>query len=304
MRRKGVANWEPKTQAVEADGETQRRAVCLMETSHYSVSGSIGSHTSNMRPLLITADTGAGCNLIRKDHPPEDWQRFPVYDPKLPEIGDANGNLIHIEAVVQLSVRLGNMIYRVPFLVAEQLAVVALLGTSFMNKHVDHIWCRSQEIDLHQGCTIPILQAHRGYQTEPDPSDGEPPIATQRPRKKKMQETPTVRMTAHVRVPPMTQMPVEVDSRASSLAFLEPKLAQQDVKQVRMANGIIEATPGKRFRVLLSNLSRHLRRFPKRTVLGYAARNPINIVTPDREVATHFGEVFYIDPLEQCETHE
>ena len=63
-----------------------------------------------MRPLLITADTGAGYNLIRKDHLPEDWQRFLVEDPKLPELGDANGNLIDIEAVVHLSERLGNTI--------------------------------------------------------------------------------------------------------------------------------------------------------------------------------------------------
>ena len=87
----------------------------------------------------------------------------------------------------------------------------------------------------------------------------------------------------------MTQVPVEVDSCASGLAFLEPKPALQDVKQVRMANGIIESTPGKRFRVLLSNYSRHPRRFPKGTVLEYATRNPVNIVTPDREVATHWG---------------
>ena len=232
-----------------------------------------------MSPLLITADTGTGYNLIRKDHLPGDWQKFLVEDPKLPQLGDANGNLIYIEAVVHLSVRLGNTIYRVPFLIAEQLAVADLLGTSFMNKHVDHICCRSQEIDLHQGCTIPILQAHRGYQTEPDPSDGEAPIVTRRPRTKKMQETHTVLLTAHVRVPPMTQVSVEVDSRASCLAFLEPQLALQNEKQVRMANGIIEATPGKRFRVLLSNSSRHPRRFPKGTVLGYATRNPISTVT-------------------------
>ena len=173
-----------------------------------------------------------------------------------------------------------------------------------MNKHVDHICCRSQEIDLHTGCTIPILQAHRGYQTEQGPSDGETPIATRRPRTKKMQETHTVRLKAHFRVPPMTQMPVEVDSRASCLAFLEPKLALRDVKQVRMANGIIEVTPWRRFRVLLSNFSRHPRRFPKVTVLVYATRDPINNVTPDREVATHCGEVIHIDTLEQCGNHE
>ena len=99
-------------------------------------------------------------------------------------------------------------------------------------------------------------------------------------------------------------MPVEVDSRASGLAFLKPKLALQGVKQVRMANVIMEATPEKRFRVLLSNFSRHPRRFPKGTVIGYGTQNPINIVTPDREVATHCGEVLHIDTLEQCGPHE
>ena len=216
---------------MEADGETQQGAVCLMATSHYTVSGSIGSHTSNMRSLLITADTGAGYNVIRKDYLPEDWQRFLVEDPKLTELGDAGGNF-DIEAVVHLSVRLGNRIYRVPFLLAEQLAVAALFGTSFMNKYVDHICCRSQEVGLHQGCTIPILKAYRGYRTEPDPSDGEMPIATRRPRAKRMQKTHTVRLTAHSGVPSMTQIPVEVDSRASGLALLEPKVALQDVKQV------------------------------------------------------------------------
>ena len=155
-----MATQDATPQAVEAEGETRQRAVCLMATSHYTVSGFIGSHTSNMRPLLITADIGAGYKLIRKDSFPEDLQRFLVEDPNLPELGDANRNLIHIEAVVQLSVRLGITIYRVTFLVAEQLAVAALLGASFMNKHVDHICCRSQEIDLHEGCTIPILQTH------------------------------------------------------------------------------------------------------------------------------------------------
>ena len=262
-------------QAVEPDGETQRRAVCLMATSHYTVSGPIGFHASNIRPLLITADTDTGCNLISKDHLPEYWQRFIVEEPTLPELGDANRDLIHIEAVVHLSVRLGNKIYQLPFLIAEQLAVAALLGMSFMNQHMDEICCRSQEIDLHQGCTVPILKPHRGYRTKPDPSDGETPIATQRPRAKGMQETHTVRLTA-----------------------------LQDVKQVRMASGIIEATPGKRFRVLLSNFSRHPRRFPKETVLRFATKNPIKIVTPDREVATHCGKGLHINTLEQSGTHE
>ena len=91
-------------------------------------------------------------------------------------------------------------------------------------------------------------------------------------------------------VPPMTQVPVEVDSRATGLTFLEPIAALQDVQQVRMANGIIEATPGKRF--------------PKGAVLGYATRNPFNILTRYWEVAAHCGEVLHINNLEQRETDE
>ena len=140
-----------------------------MATSPHTVSGSIGSQRSNGRPLLITTDTGSGYNLIRKDHLPQHWQRFTAEDPKLSELSDANGNLIKIEAVIHLSVRLVNTMCRVPFLIAEQLAAAALLGASFMNKYLEHIFCRSQEIDLNQGCNIPILKEHKGYRTDPDP---------------------------------------------------------------------------------------------------------------------------------------
>lgn len=52
--------------------------------------------------------------------------------------------------MVQITTRLGNLIYGVPYLMMESVAVDVILGTDFMNEHVNHICCREQLIDLHK----------------------------------------------------------------------------------------------------------------------------------------------------------
>ena len=59
----------------------------------------------------------------------------------------------------------------------------------------------------------------------------------------------------------------------------------------------MEVPPAERFRVFLSNFSKSPRRLPKGTVVGYANRNPISIVTPDRDVAEECGKVLNLTTL-------
>ena len=117
-------------------------------------------------------DTGAGFALIKKSMLPANWRDFEVKSTNLPRIWDANGNALQLEAMVHLTIRLGNTLYRVPFLVAERLAVDVILGKAFMNKHIQNICCRDQAIDLYQGGTIPILASSDIY---PERSEGEAP---------------------------------------------------------------------------------------------------------------------------------
>ena len=86
------------------------------------------------------------------------WEekRIPLdFDPRL---GDAIGRPLRFSGIVRLLVRLGNHTFRVPFLVAERLAVGVLLGTAFHNTHIQNIKCIEQMIDFPNGETIPILE--------------------------------------------------------------------------------------------------------------------------------------------------
>ena len=257
-----------------------------MTTTHYSVSASVGVNVSALRPTTVVMDTGAGFALIKKSRLFANWRDFEVKSTNLPRLGDANGNAPQLEAMVHLTIRLGNTLYRVPFLVAERLAVDVILGTAFTNKHVQHICCWDQVIDLYQGGTIPILAASDIY---PERSKGAAPDNASGPgwdpdvdpkahiyqrgkRRKSICQTHAIRLTEHVQIPPMSQAAVPVRTGASGLCFLEPKQAIQARHQVRIANGV-------------------------GTVIGYANRNPISIVTRNRDVAEKCGKVLKLTIL-------
>ena len=116
--------------------------VCVLSAVHYAVLGGIGPNARSLSPKIITMDTGSGYALIRKSNLPSDWERYVIEGAATTKLGDANGHALKIEAMVHLTTRLGNSIYRVPYMVVESLAVDVILGTDFMNEHVDHICCR------------------------------------------------------------------------------------------------------------------------------------------------------------------
>ena len=180
-----------------------------------------------------------------------------------PKLGDANGHALKIEAMVHLTTRIGNSIYRVPFLKVESLAVDVILGTAFMNEHVDHICCREQLIDLHNGSTIPLLTASEVFpqrREKPRGDDGAPSSAEPDPEKRvyedtsgrrghPLQNTHFLLLASHIRVPPMPQTAVEAPTGARGLSFQEPKQELQTRNNVRLANGVVDGEDGSRLQV-------------------------------------------------------
>lgn len=224
----------------------------------------------------------------------------------LPRLGDANSNALNLDAMVHLTICLGNTLYRVPFLEEERLAVDVILETAFMNKHVQHICCRDQVIDLHRGDTIPILAAsdtytdrlEAGANGSANASSSDPDVDTKahiyqrgKRRKDSTWQTQTIGLAEHVWIPPMLQTAVPISTGARGLCFIEPKQALQARHQVRIANGVVEVPPACWFRIFRSNFSKSPRRLPKVTVIGYTNRNPMSIVSPDRDVAEECGKV-------------
>ena len=85
-------------------------------------------------------------NIIRQNTLTDGWQTCLMKDTILPALGDANGKPLRLLGEIVLRIRFGNTTYRVPFIVADKLAVEVIVGTRFMNRYVNAIECRNQTI--------------------------------------------------------------------------------------------------------------------------------------------------------------
>ena len=105
----------------------------------YNILGSIATEKNALKPFPIAVDTYSGYNLARKADLPPDWTRHAIRNAPLPRVAGANSNPLRLTAVVRLAVRNRNTMFRVPFVVADQMAVPVLLGTAFLDAHVRSI---------------------------------------------------------------------------------------------------------------------------------------------------------------------
>ena len=266
---------------------------CLLTSSHYIVSGSVGPHPSAMRPFHMAFDTGSGYDVIRLRDLPHGWEQYRIPDAPMPPLGDANGNRLRLLGKVALRVRFGPSMYRVAFLVAERLAVSVIIGTSFMNRHVRGIMCMDGEIWLTRA-KIPILSRH------PRRKPGaEPPLES-----RKVTEDPspnrerdnvnlphTVKLAKFVTIPAKSQLAVPVRTEASGLVFIEPKHSVLARHNVRTANGVAEVKGNRPFTIVVSNFSDQPRMLHKGMTIGYATRNPTGVYCLSDEDSRAFENV-------------
>ena len=136
-----------------------------MTSNIYNVLGPIATDGNAFKPRMIAVDTCSGYNLVRKADLPPDWARYVVRNAPLPQLAGANSNLLKLSAVVRLAVRLRNKTFRIPFVVADQLAVPLLLCTAFIDTHVRSIDVEAQRLELRQGVSVAIVDGKR----EPTP---------------------------------------------------------------------------------------------------------------------------------------
>ena len=124
-----------------------------------------------MLPFNALFDTGSEMNIVKRDALTDGWQTWLTKDTVLPTLGEDNGRPLRLLREIVLRIRFGNTTYRVPFLVADKLAVEVIVGTRFMNRYVDAIECRKQTIRLNRGGTIPILSRHGARRTHEGSND-------------------------------------------------------------------------------------------------------------------------------------
>ena len=137
----------------KAPGQT---GVLTTSSSHYTVSGSVGSDHKTMMPKPVVVDTGSGYNVIRQDALPPGWERHIPHSADLLALGDTNNNPLCVRHKVRLRIRLGDPVHPVRFIVVNRLACPVLLGTHFLDQYADAIKCRQRVLYLTRSI-VPIL---------------------------------------------------------------------------------------------------------------------------------------------------
>jgi len=123
----------------------------------YTFPAALGFEKARMRLMTPTLDTGAGPWIIRVDALPKGWEKRLHPHPHLPDIVDANKNPISARGMITLRLRFGGIVTDVDFVVVQRLAVPVLLGTSFINRHVEALYPRRQRVSWPSDASVPIL---------------------------------------------------------------------------------------------------------------------------------------------------
>jgi len=123
----------------------------------YTIPAALGFDEARMGMMTPTLDTGAGPSIIRVDALPKGWEKRLHPRPHLPHIVDANKNPISARGMVTLRLRSGGFATDVDFVVVQRLAVPVLLGTSFINSHVEAVYPRRQRVRWSTDASVPIL---------------------------------------------------------------------------------------------------------------------------------------------------
>ena len=204
---------------------------CLMTSKIYIILGYVATGGNAFKPHTIAVHTCARYNLVMEADVPPYWTRYVIRYAPLPRLAGANSNPLRLTAVDRPAVRLRNTTFRIPFLVAKQLAVPVLLGTAFIYGHVRSIDFERQKHANRQGGSLAIVD-RKGEPTLPTSRHGR-----QTSRADARDEAPqAIRIARWVTIPMMSQARVRFITAGRGLVFIEPKPSLQHRHGVRLAN--------------------------------------------------------------------
>ena len=129
-----------------------------------------------MIPKPVVVDNGSGYKAIRQDALPSGWERHITLSADLPALGDANNTPLCVRHEVRLQIRLGDTVYPVRFIAVNRPACPVLMGTHFLDQHVDPIKCKQRVLYLTRS-VVPILgvgKAATPHQEQPAPDNMAP----------------------------------------------------------------------------------------------------------------------------------
>ena len=113
--------------------------VCALSAYNYKVEASIGVTLENLAPALCVFDTGAGPNLIRADLLPDETLHQLDTSRKVVILRSASTHQLSVLGITSLTVDVNGYRCRQPFVVTRQLTSDVILGTTFIDGHVENI---------------------------------------------------------------------------------------------------------------------------------------------------------------------
>jgi hypothetical protein len=137
---------------------TEYEEVFLFTKQNYKLKASIGYSSSLMWQRLVVLDTGAGPNCVSKSALPPGTHEPILPPPKIRILG-AGGGQLPIAGTITLTVRFGPYAVKSQFLVCDSLQVDYILGTEFIDRHVQNIQVQDRFVELIDGTEVPILRS-------------------------------------------------------------------------------------------------------------------------------------------------
>jgi len=144
-------------------GGTRKRTVTRLlrrALRHYEIAVTLGPCMRVMRSGRPVLDTGAGVNIVRTSVLPANWMAYAEELTALPRIRDANNNRLVTKYAIHLYVDTGGVRLFDRFLVSDNLSVLCILGTEFIEQNIEAILPRLRKIvwQEHVRCTEELLR--------------------------------------------------------------------------------------------------------------------------------------------------
>eukprot|EP00173_Palmaria_palmata_P000458 Plantae.Rhodophyta-Palmaria_palmata.ctg1209.p1 GENE.Plantae.Rhodophyta-Palmaria_palmata.ctg1209~~Plantae.Rhodophyta-Palmaria_palmata.ctg1209.p1 ORF type:complete len:666 (+),score=133.55 Plantae.Rhodophyta-Palmaria_palmata.ctg1209:1587-3584(+) len=137
--------------------EREETMIRLFAHHNYTVDAVVAASKDGVgKPLRAVVDTGAGpCFIRRKDVP--DGCVISNLPKNSPGVVGANGEGLALEGVAEVAIQIGTLTVKQVMIVSDTLPVAAVLGTSFIDNHVDSIAPKGKVITLSDLSQVPIV---------------------------------------------------------------------------------------------------------------------------------------------------
>lgn len=136
-----------------ADKKGSLNPACFFAKRNYKLFATVRSDGAVSIPLNTVLDTGAGPSPSRKRRNFL-TKHFYIRRVLSPRLLDAVKRVRKSCGLMQLNIRIGEFQARPPFLVVQILAVDCLLGTSFINQHVEAILAELRKVMSYQSFSV------------------------------------------------------------------------------------------------------------------------------------------------------